>query len=420
MKLILRRLLGLILTLVVAIYSFQIIKESNERQKIVIENAELKNIKYGLLSVYSWRDQITNIISKKVKEFELTDENRRELRSHIQNGMYKLLDEVEEILKENQKEGNLLQRGFTILFQSLVFNVNDLRRKVPEFTEIILSELDNYETREQLREYIQNKVNEVLYETIGDEDLSKIKFIENKYNCSNIEDCGIFLHSKLKEADKKLTQKSLTIIELSFFTFILLLFKNKDAETTEYTILIALCGILLYTGINTPMIDIDARIENFNFSLMGEPIEFNDQILFFQSKSILDVANILIHTREFQSAIVGGLIFLFSIIFPISKLIASLSVINKRSLYENKIINFLALKSGKWSMADVMVAAIFMSYIGFNGVIKNQLLQLQSISEKVDILTTNNSNFGVGFILFLAFCLGSLFLSSELERKKKL
>ena len=31
---------------------------------------------------------------------------------------------------------------------------------------------------------------------------------------------------------------------------------------------------------------------------------------------------------------------------------------------KNKLIQFFAFKSGKWSMADVMVVAIFMAYIG--------------------------------------------------------
>ena len=39
----------------------------------------------------------------------------------------------------------------------------------------------------------------------------------------------------------------------------------------------------------------------------------------------------------------------------------------------NKIVRFLVFKSGKWSMADVMVVAIFMSYIGFTGIISSQL-----------------------------------------------
>lgn len=419
MNLTTRGLIGLVLTLIVGYLSLQIIKISKERQEIVIESSEVKNIKYGLLSVHSWKKQISDIMSKKVREFELTTENRRELNSRIQSAMYQLLDEVDRILADKRNEGGWFQRAFTSLFQSLVFNISDLRSRVPEFTEIILDELDNNETRERLRVFIQEKIDELLYRTVGEEDLTNIEFIAKKNGCSDISDCSILLQAKLEQSDKYLSQKSLLIIGIATLTFFIMLFGNKKIVKVEYAILIVLCGLLLYAGVSTPMIDIDARIENFRFILMGEPLEFSDQILFFQSKSIFEVVRILISTAEYQSIIVGGLIFLFSIIFPISKLIASLGLISNENFYSNRVVTFLALKSGKWSMADVVVVAIFMSYIGFKGMIGNQLQQLEGISEKVEILTTDKSNFGVGFILFLSFCLGGLILATIIEKRGK-
>ncbi len=44
------------------------------------------------------------------------------------------------------------------------------------------------------------------------------------------------------------------------------------------------------------MIEIDARIKEMSFLLIGEKIVFNDQVMFFQSKSIVDVVRILIET----------------------------------------------------------------------------------------------------------------------------
>ena len=46
---------------------------------------------------------------------------------------------------------------------------------------------------------------------------------------------------------------------------------------------------------------------------------------------------------------------------------------NYRGARENPVIRFFVLKLGKWSMADVMVVAIFMAYVGFNGMIASQL-----------------------------------------------
>ena len=66
-------------------------------------------------------------------------------------------------------------------------------------------------------------------------------------------------------------------------------------------------------------------------------------------------------------------------------------------------------------MADVMVVAIFMAYIGFAGIITEQLKQLETITQNVDILTTNKSALQAGFFAFTAFSVLSLLTSHKLQ-----
>jgi hypothetical protein len=47
--------------------------------------------------------------------------------------------------------------------------------------------------------------------------------------------------------------------------------------------------MLLVAGVTTPMIDMEAKISQMSFVLLGHPIHFENQVLYFQSKSILDV-----------------------------------------------------------------------------------------------------------------------------------
>ena len=68
-------------------------------------------------------------------------------------------------------------------------------------------------------------------------------------------------------------------------------------------------------------------------------------------------------------------------------------------------------------MADVMVVAIFMAYVGFNGIIGSQLDQLTQSAEQVEIFTSNGTQLLNGFYLFLLFCVSSLILSETLTRK---
>lgn len=418
MKITIRSIIGLILTLVIAYSSFDIISKSAVRKEMVLENAEVRNIKNGMLNVHSWKRKISEILAKKVEEFELTTENRQDLRKKIDRSLRKMIKEINRIMNKKRSSGSLLSR-FKATAESFVLDMTDLEDRVPEFTNIILEELDKKETRENLKDFILAKIDKFLYEKVGEEDLSALSIIEKKYDCEGIDGCGGILERKLSVINGQLLTNGFVAIGLSILVFLLIFIANKNITRLELTILVLVCGILLYAGVSTPMIDIDARIQKFTFILMGESITFENQILFFQSKSIFDVVNILISTGKFQSMLVGGLILLFSIIFPIAKLIASLLLLFKSSLRNNGFINFLALKSGKWSMADVFVVAIFMAFIGFRGVIESQLKQLETIGDKVEIFTTDNSDFGVGFILFLSFSIAGLFMASMIGRQIK-
>ena len=68
-------------------------------------------------------------------------------------------------------------------------------------------------------------------------------------------------------------------------------------------------------------------------------------------------------------------------------------------------------------MADVMVVAMFMAYIGFNGVIASQFGQLSKAGQELVILTTNGTSLQQGYYLFLTYTLLALFLSGFLTRK---
>ena len=125
----------------------------------------------------------------------------------------------------------------------------------------------------------------------------------------------------------------------------------------------------------------------------------------------------MITHKDLQMKFVGVLLITFSIVFPLLKIVSSLGYYyNYRHARENPVIKFFVLKSGKWSMADVMVIAIFMAYIGFNGIITSQFGQLRSAAQELELLTTNGTSLQPGYYLFLTYTLLALFLSGFLSR----
>jgi len=115
---------------------------------------------------------------------------------------------------------------------------------------------------------------------------------------------------------------------------------------------------------------------------------------------------------------VAVLITLFSLVFPTLKVLAGfVYYFDWRELRTNTLVYFFALRSGKWSMADVLVVATLMAYVGFSGLVESQIAAMAGSSRGLDVLTTNGTELRLGFYLFLAFVLASLILSALLEAR---
>ncbi len=114
--------------------------------------------------------------------------------------------------------------------------------------------------------------------------------------------------------------------------------------------------------------------------------------------------------------VVGMLVLMFSVVFPTLKILTlGCCLGHPEWLRKNRILRFFALESSKWSMADVMALAIFMSYVAFNGVISSAMNNLQAPGAQL-VIPTDSSKILPGFYLFIGFVLASLFLSWKLER----
>jgi hypothetical protein len=165
-----------------------------------------------------------------------------------------------------------------------------------------------------------------------------------------------------------------------------------------------------------PMIEVEAKISRLGMTLLGEPIAFGDQVVYFQSKTVLEVFHTLIMQGRPDMWIVGVLVLMFSVVFPILKISAAcLCLYNPSLLRENQVARFLVLESSKWSMADVMALAIFMAFVAFNGLIANTMGGLKETGAELAI-PTDSSKLLPGYYLFIGFCIASLFLSKKLER----
>ena len=63
-----------------------------------------------------------------------------------------------------------------------------------------------------------------------------------------------------------------------------------------------------------------------------------------------------------------------------------------------------------------MVVAIFMSYIGFNGILNDQMSDLNINTSSFTSIATNRTSLQPGYVVFVAFVLFGLLLSQLLQR----
>lgn len=397
--------------------SIQLHRFESERRILKSDLIELSLAKYGIFNVDEWKEIISNIIAKKVDEINLEQENREVMRQKIEAFLYKVLSESEDNFNE-QKSGSLFG-----IIQKSVASVTDifghLKNEVPKITNDILTFLDDPENRDQIKKYVRGLIDKYADQTFAKVDYSVLNSILEKYESRNKEEGldNIQLAIDGLESQSVLYKWSTAVIAVLFILFYLLL---NGGTKTEILIGLLASLILLASGVLLPMIDIDARIASFNFLVLGEPVSFSNQVLYYKSKSILEVVQLMMSQGQLNIFLVGFLVLLFSVLFPSTKLALCGFYLYRPSIGDNKIVRFFIFKSGKWSMADVMVVAIFMSYIGFSSILAEQLKQLETVGKNLEILTTNQSTLNMGFYLFTGFVLMGLVVSNRLSSRSDL
>ena len=407
--------------LIISIWSgIRVHELSDKRAVIKNDYAVLNNITNGLLSVNAWRDHIVTVVTNRIDDFEFTPEQDKALKYEVSQILHAVINKADSLVDQKQKTLGGKIKKFAV--KTLV-NEDKVREKVPEFAETIVNEFKKPKNKEKLKFIARSKLEEfgsITYDSAND--INRSQAILATYNVPDVptfnSNATLWLDT-LQERTYFFTYLILGVMILFLLLWIVL--RNRKAlHTPLFVLSVLLTFVVLFIGLTTPMIEIDARIKEMSFLLIGERISFHDQVIFFQSKSIVDVVRILIETGKYDSAFVGMLILIFSIVFPIGKLLATkLYLLGNERWRTNPIIQFFAFKSGKWSMADVNVVAIFMAYIGFKGILDSQLSNLNMQTDSLASISTNDTTLQPGFILFVAFVIFGLILSVILQRITK-
>ncbi|MGE0383398.1 MAG: paraquat-inducible protein A [Gammaproteobacteria bacterium] len=389
-------------------------------QRLRIDAAELGSVKYGLLNADVWVRQISAIADHKLRTLHMTSDDRLRFKKTVERILGVLIDEVDRHLRKVNASGTWLQKAKGEIKQSIqdtLIDMDDVKAAIPEYAERILDELETPAAKADLYRFFDSQLNRAAMSTFGGVDMRRIHDIRRLYDCADTDRCHGEIANRMDRAEYR--SRLLFAATLCLYLAIFLAARRPlhSPRRLRLALLLGSTAVLLACGVLAPMIDIEAKISDLRFMLLGEPIQFTEQVLYFQSKSVLDVVEVLIDTHEADMILVGVLLVAFSVVFPLAKLLASYACLfGAAALRGHPIVRFFAYRSGKWSMADVMVIAMFMAYIGFNGIISSQLSRIGAAAPgQLEILTTNGTALRTGFYMFLSFCIASLLVASMLE-----
>lgn len=194
----------------------------------------------------------------------------------------------------------------------------------------------------------------------------------------------------------------------------LLLGFREQGRATDHRIgtaaIIITAIVCLLNGILAPMLEIAAFQQDLSIPIkvktgfLSMNIDYTqhfpgEMYFYYQSKSVVELIGLLFQQNNF---IVGIAILFFSVLIPLGKNGLSLAGLIRSKLPQNRWLRWLLLRSGKWSMADVFVVAIFLGFLAF----QNMQTGIQT-----------ESNLLTGFYFFLAYVLLAIWASVRVESK---
>ncbi|MGB3869887.1 MAG: paraquat-inducible protein A [Flavobacteriales bacterium] len=411
----LRSVLLVLLALALTVCSLLVHNVEQRSHQLKADEMELSSINYGLFNPDRWKDAIKAIVAQEIITFKIEGKDRVVVKEQLEKAMRQVLDELRRTVDDHDHgvKGTLRKA-----VMNAVVPMDAIRADIPEYAESVLDELDKPANREKLKGFALDQLDSLAAETSGKIDMHLHDRIMARYGFTDPKAGIASLRHDRAVLENTRTAYGWAILGLIVLMVVLMLIREAPRKL-DLAVLLLSATVLLVTALLMPMIDIEARITSFKLVVLGGPITFSDQVLFYESRSILQVIWLLLEDRDPALMLVAVLVFCFSVAFPFTKLILSFTSVLRNKLPKSKILRFFVLKSAKWSMADVLVVAMFMTYLGFNGLVNSQLAQLRDLSSSIHIMTTNRSALELGFYLFTGFVLLGLVISALMERALK-
>lgn len=403
-------------------FGYTVYRLSAEKRKHKLAYAFTNNVSFGLLSVDIWRDQVVATARKELRDFRLTPAQEKELRKEIDAQLHKLVSQAFADLEKPKKSlGDKLKKA---AIKTLV-EQEEVEKELPGYSRRLMGVLTNSASYKRITNIADTAITKISRKIYDSSVASTKQIMDSIYHQYGVTDKASFERSNaaLTNAIKKETYRyaygMMAGVAVVFGLWIVL-HRKRNLQAVLYILSVVATLLLLLVGISTTIIEIDATLSKMDIQFLSGSLSFRSQSLFFQSQSILDVVWLLLGSGRIASVVVGLMILVFSILFPVIILVAtSMAVASPNKLARNGYVDYLAFHANKWNMSDVMVLAILMTFIGFNGIVDSTLTALNYTEGSITSVTSNNTVIEPGYIVYAAFVVFSIALGIILKRIRK-
>lgn len=389
------------------------IKYSKLLTKVEYDLAAVNSIRFGLLDIGVWKRKLFRRVESEIASISLDFQNTQFIQDKIETILYRLIDEVEsDLTLGSSRTNSFVEDLFKNVVAPAAIQLLDLRTAVPRIAKSITSSIQESVDEEQLKNLILEKLAPYFDHSLNPEQVKLEAALNKMYGCSDLQSCRIELNTQRSNLTKEYLFVKFTTYALLCIVVVLMVFIVPHSNSEKIGGLVLL-GLLLYAGVSLPMLAVSASLESLSFNLFGGEVGFDHQILFARIKSITDVILGLLTSASVESKFIGLMVIGFSFLFPISKII----LLTFWSFTSSGRDLPWVVSLGKWSMADVFVAAIVVAVVGLDSMIGSQLDRLDSASNGfVDIVSMSSTEFGIGAIFFTAYCLASSGFAMNLRK----
>jgi hypothetical protein len=265
-------LTGLSVLLAGAAFSgFRLAALSAERVQVKEDYSLANSVTFGLFSIDKWRDLITGVIGDQVQGYHITLKQKRDLQISVEKELHGLIGKtVAEINKPQKSLGNKLKK---LAFNALV-DSGKLQEQVKPFAKTIVVKVTSPESQKRLKRIAGSKVNQLtdqIYDSTSEADSAVTKYVYQKYKVADPLALNKNIDARLSVLKTRLIQYVFILLGCVLAALLLwwALRKQVQLQNALFVFALLFALVLLVAGSLVPVVEVDARIQSLDLSLLG-------------------------------------------------------------------------------------------------------------------------------------------------------